>query len=58
MATDEKIVGSLDNRLNRILDRIDGMRTGAIPFTTPVLRQSGDHIWVDEQTPAKDSEQE
>ena len=40
---------SVDERLNRISERVEGLRTGQIPLSTPILRRQGHHFWVDEE---------
>jgi len=54
--TSERANIALDERLNRISDRIEGLRTGKIPLSVPVLRRDSDHhFWVDEEHPVKET---
>jgi hypothetical protein len=38
---------SVEDRLRRISRRIEGLRTGRIPLSQPVLRRQGNHFWVE-----------
>lgn len=53
MEKGKQTVSSLDERLNRISDRIEGLRTGKIPLSVPVLHREGHHFWIDEERPAE-----
>jgi hypothetical protein len=46
---------SVEERLNRISERIEGLRTGQIPLSTPILRRHGDHFWVDQERAEKNT---